>query len=125
MVIGLIIVTGVVLISGVSVWALLRASTGEIDELEHRLHAPGATTLDYAVPAGVDPAMLRMSLHHGGFSCVVDETPQAEVLRIDCPPGRREDVRRLIAGTPAEHWRRQALTDLYGPVVFADEAHAA
>lgn len=98
----LIIVTGVML--GLRTWVFGEA------EVEQRLSAPGTHTLDYEVPNGQDPALLKAALASAHFTSVTRSGAGNEHLTIACEERDRSRVRDVLehahtAGAPgsADH----------------------
>lgn len=124
--VGALIILAVVLaVLGVIAWLSFTATVEDMEDLDDRLHDPETPTLRYRVPNGVDPALLRGTVLEAGYESTVDETPRNEVLRVECPPEQREELRAVIAHAPADNDRTAELEDTYGPVVFLDESRAA
>jgi len=107
----LIIVTGVML--GLRTWVLGEA------KVEERLRAPETHTLEYEVPNGRDPALLKAALAGAHFTAVTRYEGGSEHLTIACDEHDRSRVRDLLehvhaagAAGPDEH---------LGHVRFSDE----
>lgn len=107
-------------------WMSMGATVAESRDREHRLNEPETPTLLYAVPAGVDPAMIRVSLEVAGFESVVEEVVEdqerVELIRVACLPDQREAVREAVAHAPVDNDNSADLEDVYGEVHFLDEA---
>ncbi len=67
---------------------------------------PATETLDYVVPEGQDPAVVRAALSKEGYESALDPQSGDQLLHIDCRSGRdreRAKVRAVIesVGTTA------------------------
>lgn len=124
--VGAVIILLVVLAAlAVVGWLSLAATVEKAEETDHLVHDPATPTLAYAVPPGVDPALLRGSLDRAGFTCTVEETPGSEIVRIVCDDGRREEARGVLEHAPLDVDRSGELKDTFGAVRFMDETRAA
>lgn len=124
--VGAVIMLLVVLVAlGVIAWLSLARSVEQTEEIEHELNDPATPTVEYAVPEGVDPALLRGCLTRAGFVSTVEETPRFEVVKVACDPADRERVREAIEHAPVDLDRTAELKDAHGAVRFIDESHAA
>lgn len=93
----------VVIAIGVVIALGLRRLVFNEADLEADLHRPGASTLEFEVPAGADPAVARAALMHAGFSSQAELHQGRDILVVSCPEvGDRATAERILA-------------DLYGP----------
>lgn len=103
----LIIITGVML--GLRTWVLDEA------RFEKKLRAPETHTLEYEVPNGQDPALLKAALAGAHFASIARSDGGTERLTIACEEQDRSRVRDVLEHVhtgPVEH----------GAVRFADES---
>lgn len=106
-----IIVTGVML--GLRTWVLDEA------KVEKRLRAPETHTLDYEVPSGRDPALLKAALAGAHFTSITRTDGGTERLTIACDERDRSRVRDVLEHV---HAAGAAGPDEYlGQVRFSDE----
>jgi hypothetical protein len=93
----------VVIAIGVVIALAVRSLVFNEADLEADLHRPGASTLEFEVPVGADPAVARAALMHAGFSSQAELHQGREILVVACPEvGDRAAAERI-------------LDDLYGP----------
>lgn len=107
----LIVVTAVML--GLRTWVLGEA------KVEKRLRAPETHTLDYEVPNGRDPALLKAALAGAHFTAITRTEGGSEHLTIACDEQDRSGVRDVL-----EHVHAAGATgpdEILGHVRFADE----
>lgn len=122
MIAALVIIIVIVLALGVLLPAFLRSWGLEEARTEQRLHDPGTHTVAYAVPNGIDPAVIKAGLAHAGYASVTDRVGQVECLLIECAPHERDRVRGVIASVHASPTGGTTLGLVHlGPVVFEDE----
>jgi hypothetical protein len=114
-----VIIVLVVLVGTIVIAGALRRVVRDEAEVERRLRAPGAQTISYAVPNGVDPADLRIAASRGGFTSIVTIRDERECLLVECEEGDRARLRQLIGDTHEMAYDGTEL-DLH-PVVFEDE----
>jgi hypothetical protein len=86
---------------------------------EARLHSPSTHTLSYALPTGVDTAVLRGALAAAGYTSAVDTAGTHQCLLVECAAADRNRLRRVIASAPETLYGGSALTQHL--VVFEDE----
>jgi hypothetical protein len=109
----------VALVLGIAIPLLLRSWGKEESRVEARLHDPDVHTVAFAVPDGVDPAVIRVTLTRAGFTSAIDRVGDVECLIVECSESDRARVRSVIE---AVH-----LSGFDGPdrpvghVVFEDE----
>jgi hypothetical protein len=108
---GLVVITAVML-------GLRTLVLGDA-KLEGRLHAPETHTLDYEVPNGRDPALLKAALSGAHFTSVTRTDGGSEHLTIACEEADRTRVREILehAHAAGAHGRDEYL----GHVRFSDE----
>lgn len=107
----LIIVTGVML--------ALRTWVRDEAKVEERLRAPETHTLDYEVPNGRDPAVLKAALAGAHFTAIAHDDGGTEHLTIACEEQDRSRVRDVL-----EHVHAAGPTgpdEYLGHVRFSDE----
>jgi hypothetical protein len=86
-----------VLVVGLVVALMLRSVTLGEARTEKEMHAPGAHTVAYDVPNGMDAAVFMSALSSAGYQAVSDMQGGVERLLIACPePGDRDGVRQVI-----------------------------
>jgi hypothetical protein len=103
---------------GMSILTLMRRE----EVIEERVHDHGVNTVEYLVPDGVDPSIVRAALKMAGFTSAFEDRWGVEHLLIACPPREREQVRRVIAEVQA----RAYVPELHLDVVrFQDEVRRA
>jgi hypothetical protein len=113
-VVVLVIALGV----GMSVLTLMRRE----EKTESHLHEPDVNTVEYLVPDGVDPSIVRAALTMAGFTSAFEDRWGVEHLLIGCPPRERERMRRVIADALASHYVPELHLDT---VRFQDEVRRA
>jgi hypothetical protein len=84
----LIVATGVML--GLRTWVL------DEGKVEARLRSPGTHTLNYVVPDGQDPALLKAALARAHFASAVTTDGGAERLIVECEEKDRAQVRDVL-----------------------------
>lgn len=112
-----------VLIFGGTVFAvlwLLRSYAAKESATDARLHSPGTPTLTYAVPLGVDPAVIEAGLAHAGFTSMLDRAGTSHSLIIECDPEDRELVRSVIEDVYVKEYGNTSGLHL-GRASFQDE----
>lgn len=90
----------VILVVAASVWFVLgleRFAEAEADK-EDTLRDPETPVVEFAVPTGVDPAIIRGRLRIAGFTSALERVRGQECLRIGCQGDERRRVRAVIAG---------------------------
>ena len=108
------IVVAVAIARGARTWGQRRVETH--DEL-----AGPATTLDYVVPSGQDPALLVSALRQDGYEAAPDPR-DTDVLHIECPGGldrERPRVRATLQSVRRTGFEGAPMDP--EPVRFADE----
>jgi hypothetical protein len=122
MIAALVIIIVIVLLAGIAIPSFLRSWGADEARTEQRLHDPSTHTVAYAVPNGIDPAVIKAGLAHAGYTSVTDRVGQAECLIVECAPHERDRVRGVIESVHASPsgGTTLGLTHL-GPVVFEDE----
>jgi hypothetical protein len=99
--------------AGLRGWVFAEART------EARLHAPSTHTLSYALPTGVDPAVVRGALTKAGFISAVDTAGTHQCLLVECAAQDRDRLRSVIASAPETVYGGSELTLHH--VLFEDE----
>jgi hypothetical protein len=84
------IIVGTGFMLGLRTWVLDEGKT------EKRLRAPETHTLDYAVPHGQDPALLKAALAGAHFSSITRTGGSSEHLTIACEEQDRARVRDVL-----------------------------
>ena len=107
-----------VVIGGVGINVVLRDWVREESRREAHLRDPATHTVAYAVPNGVDPAMITSALGRAGLDCGVDRVGMVECVRIECKEWQREDVRGVLEAIPMSAYDG---SQLRARVVFEDE----
>ena len=112
----------VVLVAGVLVALALRRFVLDDAATDQRVRAPGAHTVSFAVPEGIDVADLRAAASRGGFVSTVVEAGAHRRLLVRCEEADRARLRQVLeqAHDASYHGRELHL----GPVVFDDESPA-
>lgn len=111
-----------VLIFGGSVLAvlwILRSYAAKESATDARLHSPGTPTVTYALPLGVDPAVVEAALAHAGFTSMLDQAGTRHSLIIECDPEDRELVRSVIEDVYVKEYGTSGLN--LGRASFQDE----
>ena len=114
-----VLIVGVVLLASVAIALLLRSWVFAESRIEARLHDPGTRTVAYAIPNGVDPALVMAALGAGGFASILDRVGDTECLIVECDGGERARVRSVIEDIHASKYDGSALK--LDHVVFEDE----
>ena len=86
---------------------------------EAHLHAPSTHTLSYALPSGIDPAVVRGALTRAGYTSAVDTAGTHQCLLVECAATDRDRLRSVIASAPETVYGGSELT--LHQVVFEDE----
>jgi hypothetical protein len=86
---------------------------------EARLHAPSTHTVSYALPTGVDPALVKGALSRAGFTSAVDSAGTHQCLLVECAADDRDRLRTAIASAPETDYAGSGLA--LQQVVFEDE----
>ena len=115
---AIILLMIVVLVVGVALNVFLRSWVRAESHTESHLHDPDTHTVAYAVPDGVDPALIRHALSRAGFVSATQRVGDLECLLIECEPGDRDRLRTTLAGVHVTGYDGAALTF---NVVFEDE----
>jgi hypothetical protein len=110
----IVIALAVVIGTGMSILTLVRRE----EVLDERLHDPDVNTIEYLVPDGVDPSIVRGALQVAGFTSVFEDRWGVEHLLIACPPRDRERMRRVIRDVQARDYVPELHLD---SVRFRDE----
>ena len=111
-----VLMTIVMLVVFVLVMSIRSASLEE-ERTWTRLHDPESRTVAYAVPDGVDPAVILTALQTAGFTGVVDPTGTTEHVVVACEEADRRRLRSVIEAA-STHYDGSALRER---VVFEDE----
>jgi len=90
----LVLVITFAVAAGLRGWVFGEART------EAQLHAPATHTVSYALPTGVDPAVVRGALTSAGFTSAVDAAGTHQSLLIECAAADRDRLRSVIASAP-------------------------
>ena len=97
---GVLIATVVAIVTLVWIVAyVVREQARTHERTDRELHDARTPTLEYAVPRGVDPAVLVAALEQAGYSTTVDSRGGPQVLLVKCPRGldaERDQVRAVI-----------------------------
>lgn len=109
----------VLVVVGVAINLYLRTWVAEESRTEAHLHDPRTHTVAYAVPNGIDPAVIRTELSRASFSTGVERVGALECLRIECEEGDRARVRQIIEGIRLSRYDGSELERDH--VVFEDE----
>jgi hypothetical protein len=86
----------VAVVVGVGINVYLRSWVQAEGRSEAHLIDPGTHTVAYAVPNGVDPALIMVALSRVGLGCCLGVVAHRECVRIECEPQQREQVRGII-----------------------------
>lgn len=113
------ILVAIVLVVSIAVALGLRRWVADESRTEARLRAPQAHTVSYAVPHGVDPAMVMGTLAQAGFTSVIDRTRNLQCLLVECSAEDRAQVRHVIESVHANAYDGSELP--FDHVVFEDE----
>jgi hypothetical protein len=103
---------------GMSILTLMRRE----EALPPPLHGTAGASVEYVVPDGVDPSIVRGALKMAGFTSAFEDRWGEEHLVIPCSPREREQVRRVIADAQASHYVPELHLDT---VRFRDEDRPA
>ncbi len=118
---GLLIL--IALVIGIGIGMLILTLARRAEALPPPLHGTIGASVEYVVPDGVDPSIVRGALKMAGFSSIFEDRWGEEHLVITCSPREREQVRQVIADAQARHYVPELHLDT---VRFRDEArHAA
>lgn len=117
---GLLIVIAAMIAIGIGMSILTLMRREEV--LDERLHDPDVNTVEYLVPDGVDPSIVRAALTMAGFTSIFEDRWGVEHLLIACAPRDRERMRRVIADALASHYVPELHLDT---VRFQDEVRRA
>lgn len=109
----------VVLFVTVAVNIYLRSLVGAEGRTEAHLRDPRTHTVAYAVPNGVDPALIMVELSRAGLTCGLGVVADHECVRIECEEPQREQVRSVIESVHMSAYDGSPLK--IGHVVFEDE----
>lgn len=115
---ALVVIMLFVLVAGIAFLTVLRSMGLEEQRTYARLHDPHVPTVAYAVPDGVDPAVVLAAVHAAGFTSVVGETAPAEHLLVGCGDADRPRLRSVIEAIPLTRYDGTPIRDR---VVFEDE----
>ena len=119
MVAAAVILVVIVLVVGVAIPLFLRSWGAEESRTEARLHDPRTHTVTFAIPNGVDPAVVRVALTQAGFTGVMEQVGEVECLRVECDESDRERVRSVVEAVHMTEFDGSELK--LGHVVFEDE----
>jgi len=119
MIAALAIILVVVLVLGVGIPMFLRAWGAEEARIETHLHDPATHTVAYAVPNGVDPAVVKAALTKAGFTSGTDRVGDVECLLVECEESERSRVRSVVEGVHLSQYDGSDLKLTH--VVFEDE----
>jgi len=112
-----LIVVGLAVALGITMSVLNLRRREEVPE--SHVHEPDINTVEYVVPDGVDPSVVRAALNLSGFPSTFEDHWGVEHLFIECTPRDRERLRRLIA----EVQHRDYVPELHlAGVHFRDES---
>ena len=114
---ALLSILAVVVIVAVNV--SLRSLVEDEKHTESELHDPRTSTVTYAIPNGVDPAVFAVALKKAGYLSLLTEVGPAQGLCVKCESGDRERLRRVIEGVAVTTYDGTAVT--LDHVVFEDE----
>jgi hypothetical protein len=117
---GIPIVLGLLVILVAVVIAVAATARGA-NRRKEAITDPGVETLRYAVPTGQDPAVLTTVLGREGYEATAEPAPHGHDLLVACPPGQRDRIRKVIAGTDAASMEGPGPSLDTGPIRFADE----
>lgn len=107
------------LLAGVVAGMYLRERAAEQPRIRTRLRDPKTRTVAFAIPEGVDPAVLRLGLDRAGITSNVGRVDGAECLLVECLTTERAAVRGVLE---AAHANAHVGTELkLHHVVFEDE----
>lgn len=112
-----VLMTIVMVVVFVLIMSVRSVSLDEI-RTEDRLHDPHVHTAAYAVPDGVDPAVIVNAVQAAGFTCVVDPSGPTEHVVVGCEEADRPRLRSVIEALPVTRYDG---TPLRERVVFEDE----
>lgn len=115
---GVLLVVLFLVMSAVTVLGV-RSFLARESHNEAHLRDPRTPTIAYAIPNGIDPAVIKAALSTAGFTSMVDQVGDAECLRIECDPAGRERVRSVIEGVHLSDYAGSELK--LGHAVFQDE----
>jgi hypothetical protein len=118
--VGAIILLGalaVVVVVGINVY--LRSWVRDESRVEAHVHDPRTHTVAYAVPNGVDPAVIKYELVRAGFTAGTGRVGEVECLLVECEQAQRDQVRHAVAA--AHLVGHDGGSPGATPVVFEDE----
>ena len=113
----LFVTVSLVVAVGINVY--LRSWVQAEGRTEAHLSDPGTHTVAYAVPNGVDPAVIMVALSRAGLTCGLGVVADKECVRIECEQQEREQVRSIIEGVHMSAYDGSPLKVEH--VVFEDE----
>ena len=116
---AIILLVLIALFVGVGINVYLRSWVQAESRNEAHMRDPHTHTVAYAVPNGVDPALIRVELSRAGFNIATALVGDQECLRIECEAAQRDTVRSVIEGVHMNNYDGSALKT--GHVVFEDE----
>ena len=116
---GIFFLLVVVVVCGVGINLYLRSFVREASRREAHLRDPGTHTVAYAIPNGVDPALIESALARVGLDSGVDRVGMVECVRIECNESQREQVRGVLEGIAMHAYDGSQLHGRH--VVFEDE----
>ena len=119
MVAVLAIVMVTVVVGSIALALFLRSFGQEEARHEALVLDPATPTVAYAIPNGVDPVVLQISLTHAGFANVVGRVGNAECVIVAYGASGREAVRGVLEATHANTYDDAEVTTAH--VVFQDE----
>ena len=108
-----------VLVVGAGIAVFLRSWVAAETRTESHLHDPHTHTVAYAVPSGVDPAVLRIGLGRAGFATGFERVGEAECMLVECERADRERLRGVLEDLHTDAYDSSELSADH--VVFEDE----
>jgi len=114
------IVLGLIILFVVVV-GVLGAMARNANEKKAAIEDPRVETLRYPVPTGQDPAVLMGALKHARHEATSEPSAHGHDLLIACPPGKREEIRQVIADADTTSVEGTGPKFDPGPIRFADE----
>jgi hypothetical protein len=114
-----LVIIGALVVGVVAINVYLRSWVRTESRIEAHMRDPRTHSVAYAVPNGVDPALIRFELSRAGFDAASTRVGDMECLRIECEHEEQERVRSTIQRVPMTGYDGCALK--LDPVVFEDE----
>ena len=103
----------------IAISLFLRNFVRDESRREAHLRDPRTHTVAYAIPNGVDPAILKTALGREGFNSGHERVGMVDCVRIECDESQRDRVRRVLEGVSMTAYDGSLLPS--GHVVFEDE----